>query len=72
MSDMTELLTLTFQEVSKLTAQRDEAIKMLAEWCYAIQNKGTKWDDWKEQYKDASYRDCMNRELIDAAIESLE
>lgn len=31
------------------------AIAYLAEWCIAIDKKGTSWDDWDKHYKDACY-----------------
>ena len=52
---------------SKLTRQRDEAVQMLADWCDAVRDNGTGWDDWDEHYKDAAWRQCGIRELIDAA-----
>ncbi len=56
---------------SALTAcekQRDEAIGMLADWVARVAVVGTGWDDWDEGYKDAAYRPCGIRELIDSAV----
>jgi hypothetical protein len=59
----------TFDEVVR---QRDYAIKMLADWCVAIDVNGGGWDDWDEYYKDARYRKTNLpeiREFLDLAIE---
>ncbi len=48
-------------------AERDEAVRMLAEWV-AMVERGTGWDDWDEGYKDAAYRPSIIRALLDAAI----
>jgi hypothetical protein len=59
----------TFEEVVK---QRDYAIKMLADWCVAIDVNGGGWDDWDDYYKDARYRKTEIpelRELLDDAID---
>lgn len=45
------------------------ALKMLADWCVAVDENGTGWDDWDEHYKDAMYRDGPLRADLDAAIE---
>ena len=58
-------------EIDVLKAQRDVAIKHIAEWCVAIQQNGAGWDDWDEYYKKACCRDNALpeiRELLDAAI----
>lgn len=55
-------------EIERLKGERDLAIKMLAEWCVAVKENGTGWDDWDEYYKDAMYRPGPLRELIDAAV----
>ena len=55
-------------QIKELVAQRDCAIKMLAEWCVAVDKKGTGWDEY---YKDAAYRPCLIRELIDFQIKEL-
>lgn len=48
--------------------QRDDAIYMLADWCIAVEQDAS-WDGWDECYKNAAYRPCSIRELIDAEIE---
>jgi hypothetical protein len=48
--------------------QRDIAIWMLAEWCVAVDQNGTGWDDWDEYYKDAAYRPGPLRERLNKAI----
>ena len=55
------------EEIVQLTAQRDQAVQMLADWCDAVRDNGSGWDDWDEYYKDAAWRPCLIRELIDAA-----
>lgn len=55
------------EELDELARQRDEAVRMLADWCDAVRDNGTGWDDWDEHYKDAAWRQCGIRELIDAA-----
>lgn len=54
-------------EIKRLTEERDCAVQMLADWCDAVRDNGTGWDDWDEHYKDADFRPCLIRELIDAA-----
>lgn len=44
------------------------ALTMLAEWCVAVNENGTGWDDWDEHYKDAMYRSSPLRKELDAAI----
>ena len=56
------------KENEQLRLERDEAIKMLAEWCAAVEENGAGWDDWDEYYKNARYRPCFLRELLDTAI----
>ena len=51
----------------RLTEERDLAILMLAEWCDAVRDKGTGWDDWDDYYKNAAFRPGPLRALIDAA-----
>jgi hypothetical protein len=41
---------------------------MLADWVCRVSETGTSWDDWDEGYKNAAYRPCGIRELLDAAI----
>jgi hypothetical protein len=48
--------------------QFNEAIKMLARWCLAVEIKGSGWDDWGEHYKNASWRPGPLRCQLDAAI----
>ena len=55
------------RERDELKRQRDEAVQMLADWCDAVRDNGTGWDGWDEHYKDAAWRQCGIRELIDAA-----
>jgi hypothetical protein len=52
----------------EIISQRDEAIAMLADWVARVSEVGTGWDDWDESYKDAAYRPCGIRELLDKAI----
>ena len=55
-------------DAERLTGERDVAIGMLAYWCVAVDQNGTGWDDWDEHYKDAMYRPCPIRELLDKEI----
>lgn len=55
----------------RLTGERDVAIGMLAYWCVAVDQNGTGWDDWDEHYKDAMYRPCPIRELLDKEINAV-
>ena len=59
-------------ENERLNRDLDIAITMLAEWCVAIENNGTQWDDWDEHYKDAAYRPGPLRELLDAEIKAVK
>ena len=52
----------------RLKEERDIAIAMLADWCVAVSENGTGWDDWDEHYKGAAYRPGPLRELLDIAI----
>ena len=57
--------------IEAVVAQRDAAVKMLAEWCVAVDVNGSGWDDWDQHYKKAMYRETELpelRELLDAAI----
>lgn len=54
--------------VAELEAERNIAVQMLADWCVAVANNGTGWDDWDEHYKEAAYREGPLRSLIDAAM----
>ena len=51
----------------RLTEERGLAIRMLADWCDAVRDKGTGWDSWDEHYKNAAFRPGPLRALIDAA-----
>lgn len=59
-------------EAARLRAERDEAVRMLAGWCVAVRKGGTGWDDWDDFYKDAAYRECGIRALLDSAIAQAE
>lgn len=48
--------------------QRDDAVYMLADWCISVEQDAS-WDGWDDCYKNAMYRPCSIRELIDAEIE---
>ena len=50
---------------------RDMAVSLLAEWCVDVDQNGTVWDDWDENYKAAMYRPGPLRELLDKAIEDV-
>jgi hypothetical protein len=60
--------------IKEAEAQRDSAIKHIAEWCVAIEVNGSGWDDWDEYYKDAMYSDRKSlpeiRGLLVEAIEA--
>jgi hypothetical protein len=58
-------------DAERLTGERDVAIGMLAYWCVAVDQNGTGWDDWDEHYKDAMYRPCPIRELLDKEINAV-
>ena len=62
------------QRADAAEAQRDAAIKHIAEWCVAIDVNGGGWDDWDEYYKDAMYSDRKSlpeiRSMLIEAIES--
>jgi hypothetical protein len=53
-----------------LRAERDAAIRMLAEWCIAVDESGAAWDNWDHHYKNAMYRPGQLRKLLDAAIDA--
>lgn len=57
--------------VDALKAQRDVAIKHIAEWCVAIQQNGAGWDDWDEYYKKACFRDNALPEIRSALNEAI-
>ena len=46
------------------------ALSMLAEWCIAVDQNGTGWDDWDYHYKNAMYRPGPLREELDIALAS--
>lgn len=71
MSDATQR-TSDSLSIEQVIAQRDEAIDMLADWCLRVDKIGTGWDDWDEGYKNAMYRPCGIRALIDEAKKKLE
>ena len=56
------------EEIDRLTAERDCAIGMLVDWVVAIRDSDASWDSWDDQYKDAWYRPCLIRDLIDAKL----
>jgi hypothetical protein len=58
-------------KVQILQNDLDTAIYMLADWCVAVDERGTGWDDWDEYYKDAMYRDGPLRKLLDVQIAAL-
>lgn len=43
-------------EIDALKAQRDVAIKHIADWCVGIQENGYSWDYWDDYCKDACFR----------------
>ena len=49
-------------------AARDMAIRMLAEWCAAIDRNGAYWDSWNEYYRNAAFRHGALRRRLDKAI----
>lgn len=55
-------------QIKQIVAERDEAIKMLAEWCIDIDEGKSPWG---ECYKNVSFRPCLIRDLIDRKIEEL-
>ena len=57
-------------EADALRAERDTAIRMLAEWCVAVDENGAAWDNWDHHYKNAMHRPGPLRELLDAAIDA--
>ena len=67
-TDVAELLEEAVDALTAAEKQRDEAIRLLAEWVAQVDGNGTSWDDWDESYKDAAYRPCGIRALLDAAI----
>ena len=45
------------------------AIRLIAEWCVAIDENGGGWDCWDDYYKEAMHGKGPLREDIDAAME---
>ena len=45
------------QRADSAEAQRDTAIRHIADWCVANDVNGSGWDDWDEYYKEAMYSD---------------
>ena len=58
-------------ENAKLRADVDGLAWMLAEWVVDVSDKGSGWDDWDENYKDAGSRPGPFREILDKAIEEV-
>lgn len=57
-------------QIKQIIAQRDESIRMLAEWVVAV-NKDSSWDGWDYYYKNAAYSHCLIRDLLDRNIKEL-
>lgn len=57
-------------QIKQIIAQRDEAIRMLAEWCVAV-DKDSSWDGWDHYYKNAAYGQCLIRDLLDRNMKEL-
>lgn len=68
--DIKDINTVLVQRDRVEKAEKDAAVAigMLADWCVAVDQNGTGWDDWDEHYKDAMYRPCPIREQLDEAI----
>ena len=65
------------QRADAAEAQRDAAIKHIADWCVAIDVNGSGWDDWDEYYKDAMHSDRKSLTeirglLMDAIVNARE
>jgi hypothetical protein len=45
------------------------AVKLLADWVARVSERGGAWDDWDEAYKNAGYRPCGIRSILDLEIE---
>lgn len=65
---MSARITELEQALHDRSSERDTAIGMLADWCVAVELNGASWDDWDEHYKNASFRPCGIRDLLDVAI----
>jgi hypothetical protein len=59
------------KELDALRAERDALLRMLAEWCVAVDNDSS-WDGWDHHYKDARYRPGPMREALDSAIKEVQ
>lgn len=60
---------MTTHEPERTTKEKlDIALQMLADWCVAVEQNGSGWDDWDEYYKDAAYREGPLRKDLDEAI----
>lgn len=57
---------------NQLQQKYNAAISLLAEWCHAIDTRGTSWDDWDEYYKNAAYRPSILREDIDLELANIK
>lgn len=55
-------------EIEVLRNDLTVALQMLADWCVAVEENGTEWDDWDEYYKDAMYREGSLRGQLDEEI----
>lgn len=55
--------------IEQLIAERGEAVRMLADWVARVSEVGSGWDDWDEAYKNAGYRPCGIRAILDLEIE---
>ena len=68
--ELAQRLNAAETERDALRAERDAAIRMLAEWCIAVDENGAAWDNWDHHYKNAMYRPGQLRKLLDAAIDA--
>ena len=55
--------------VEQLIRERDEAVELLADWVARVSEVGSGWDDWDEAYRNAGYRPCGIRSILDLEIE---
>jgi hypothetical protein len=55
--------------IEQLIQERDEAVKLLADWVARVSEVGSAWDDWDEAYRNAAYRPCGIRSILDLEIE---
>lgn len=60
------------EELESTKSERDMALRLLAEWCVAIQMNGTGWEDWDVYYKVAMYRQGPLRALLDEHIAKVQ